>query len=228
MIVAASRAARAPWGCCSGRARYGGVFNAAGGPIAYQNLFWFYGHPVVYVMFFPFVGAVAEVVATFSRRRFFGYRAVRRSRCSLFTALSMSVWAPPHVHHRPDRPNKYFSLTSTALVVPAGDRVPRPDRDDVGRRDPCSRTPMLFALGFIAAVPDRRPDAASSSASPPLDYHVTRHLLRRRPLPLHAVRGQPVRPLRRPLLLVAEGHRGAAARAASAGCTSCCWSSART
>ena len=31
------------------------------GPIVYQNLFWFYGHPVVYVMFFPFVGAVAEV-----------------------------------------------------------------------------------------------------------------------------------------------------------------------
>ena len=44
----------------------GGVFDSAGGPAAYQNLFWFYGHPVVYVMFFPFLGAVAEVVATFS------------------------------------------------------------------------------------------------------------------------------------------------------------------
>ena len=33
-------------------------------PIGYQHLFWFYGHPAVYVMFFPFVGAVAEVVAT--------------------------------------------------------------------------------------------------------------------------------------------------------------------
>ncbi|HWF20546.1 MAG TPA: cbb3-type cytochrome c oxidase subunit I, partial [Acidimicrobiales bacterium] len=37
--------------------------------IGYQQLFWFYGHPVVYVMFFPFVGAVSEVLATFSGRR---------------------------------------------------------------------------------------------------------------------------------------------------------------
>ena len=37
-----------------------GVFDSAGGPAAYQNLFWFYGHPVVYVMFFPFLGRGAR------------------------------------------------------------------------------------------------------------------------------------------------------------------------
>ena len=55
--------------------RFGGIFSGTHGPEAWQHLFWFYGHPVVYVMFFPFVGAVGEVIATFSRRRFFGYRA---------------------------------------------------------------------------------------------------------------------------------------------------------
>ena len=55
---------------------YGGVFRQLGGPIQYQNLLSFSGHPVVYiVVFFPFVGAVGEVIAVFSRKRFFGYRA---------------------------------------------------------------------------------------------------------------------------------------------------------
>ncbi|MGB8994576.1 MAG: cbb3-type cytochrome c oxidase subunit I, partial [Pseudonocardiaceae bacterium] len=42
--------------------------------IGYQDVFWFFGHPVVYVMFFPYVGAIAEVIATFAGRKFFGYK----------------------------------------------------------------------------------------------------------------------------------------------------------
>jgi cytochrome c oxidase subunit 1 len=41
--------------------------------VLYEHMFWFYGHPVVYIMFFPFVGCVAEVLATFAARRFFAY-----------------------------------------------------------------------------------------------------------------------------------------------------------
>ena len=66
---------------------------------------------------------------------------------------------------------KYFSLTSTALVVPAGHRVPRPDRDDVGRARSGSRTPMLFALGFIVQFLVGGLSGIFV-ASPPLDYHV--------------------------------------------------------
>ena len=36
--------------------------------VLYEHMFWFYGHPVVYIMFFPFVGCVAEVLATFAGR----------------------------------------------------------------------------------------------------------------------------------------------------------------
>ena len=57
-------------------ARGADVFERRAARSTYQHLFWFYGHPVVYVMFFPFLGAVAEVVATFSRKRFFGYNAL--------------------------------------------------------------------------------------------------------------------------------------------------------
>jgi hypothetical protein len=74
--------------------QWGGVFTGPGGPVTYQHLFWFYGHPVVYVMFFPFLGAVAEVIAVFSGRRLFGYRGMVLS-LLVFASLSMSVWA----HH---------------------------------------------------------------------------------------------------------------------------------
>jgi cytochrome c oxidase subunit 1 len=98
--------------------QWGGIFDGPDGPVIYQHLFWFYGHPVVYVMFFPFVGAVGEVIAVFSGRRFFGYRFFTVS-ILLFAALSMSVWA----HHMLTIPGvavRYFSLTSTLLVIPAG------------------------------------------------------------------------------------------------------------
>ncbi len=97
---------------------FGGVFSTAGGPIAFQNLFWFYGHPVVCVMFFPFVGAVAEVVSVHSGRRFFGYKPFAISLLA-FTALSTSVWAH-HMFTTGQVANRYFALTSTALAVPGG------------------------------------------------------------------------------------------------------------
>jgi cytochrome c oxidase subunit I len=126
--------------------QYGGVFDGPEGPVAYQHLFWFYGHPVVYVMFFPYVGAVAECVATFSGRRFFGYTAMVAS-LLLFTSLSMSVWAH-HMFTVQGVTVKYFSLMSIALVVPAGieyfDMIATLWGGVIRLT-----TPMLFALGFL-------------------------------------------------------------------------------
>ena len=146
----------------------GGVFDTAGGPIAYQHLFWFYGHPVVYVMFFPFVGAVAEVVSVFARRRLFGYRALVVSLLA-FTALSMSVWAH-HMFTTGQVPNRYFALTSTALLVPAG--VEYFDLlATLWGGSLVLRTPLLFALGFIVQFLIGGLTGIFV-ASPPLDYHV--------------------------------------------------------
>jgi cytochrome c oxidase subunit 1 len=126
--------------------QWGGVFTAPDGPVAYQHLFWFYGHPVVYVMFFPFVGAVAEAVAIFSGRRFFGYHAMVGS-LLLFTSLSMSVWAH-HMFAIDGIAVKYFSLTSIALVVPAGVEYFDMAATMWGGVIRLT-TPMLFALGFL-------------------------------------------------------------------------------
>ncbi len=114
--------------------------------IGYQHLFWFFGHPVVYVMFFPFVGMVAEVLAVFAQRRFFGYRAFVLSQLT-FAAFSMSVWGH-HMFSTGQSTDYYYSLTSILLVVPAGIEYFDLVATVLGGRLRFP-TPMLFALAFI-------------------------------------------------------------------------------
>ncbi|HLB21709.1 MAG TPA: cbb3-type cytochrome c oxidase subunit I, partial [Solirubrobacteraceae bacterium] len=125
---------------------FGGVLGGGLGAVDYQQLFWFYGHPVVYVMFFPFIGMVGEIVATFSGRRFFGHHAFILALLA-FAGLSMTVWAH-HMFTMGQATNKYFALTSTALVVPAGIEY----LDLLGtlwRGRLRFSAAFLFALGFI-------------------------------------------------------------------------------
>jgi cytochrome c oxidase subunit 1 len=144
------------------------VFASPGGPIGYQHLFWFYGHPVVYVMFFPFMAMVAEVIAVFSCRRFFGYSALVVS-LLVFAGLSMSVWAH-HMFTTGQIANKYFAVTSTALVVPAGVEYFDLIATMWGGRISL-HTPMLFAVSFILLFVIGGVSGIIT-ASPPLDYHV--------------------------------------------------------
>ena len=97
-------------------------------------------------MFFPFVGAVIEVLSTFAGRRFFGYRITVLS-LLLFAALSMSVWGH-HMFTTGEAANDYYSMTSIALVIPAGIEYFGMLATVVGGRLRFS-TPMLFALAFI-------------------------------------------------------------------------------
>jgi cytochrome c oxidase subunit I len=143
------------------------VYESSGGPIAYQHLFWFFGHPAVYIMFFPFLGIAADCVATFARKRFTGYRPLILA-LIVFTGLSMSVWAH-HMFTTGQVANKYFSLTSTALVVAAGTEYFAVIATLIGGAI-VLRTAMLFALGFflqflIGGL------SGVILASPPLDYH---------------------------------------------------------
>jgi cytochrome c oxidase subunit I+III len=43
-----------------------------GGALLWTHLFWFFGHPEVYIVFFPAIGAMAEIIQTFSGRRLVG------------------------------------------------------------------------------------------------------------------------------------------------------------
>jgi cytochrome c oxidase subunit 1 len=123
-----------------------GVFTHNIWNIGYQHLFWFYGHPVVYVMFFPFVGAVAEVLSTFAGRPFAGYKPTVLSLLA-FSALSMSVWGH-HMFTTGQASDTYYQLTSTLLLVPAGVEYFGMLGTLIGGRLRFP-TAMLFALAFI-------------------------------------------------------------------------------
>jgi cytochrome c oxidase subunit 1 len=136
--------------------------------VAYQHLFWFYGHPVVYVMFFPFVGCVAEVLAVFTGRRYFGYKGTALA-LLVFAALSMAVWGH-HMFISGQINNDYYSLTSILLAIPAGVEYFGFLGTLAGGKFRY-RTPMLFALAFI---PQFLIGGLSGImvATPSIDYHV--------------------------------------------------------
>ena len=123
-----------------------GTFSGNTWNLLYENLFWFYGHPVVYIMFFPFVGCVAETLAVFSGRRFFGYKGTVLALLA-FAALSMAVWGH-HLFTSGQVVNDYYSMTSILLTLPAGIEYFGLLGTIVGGRLRY-RTPMLFALAFI-------------------------------------------------------------------------------
>ena len=88
-------------------------------------------------------------------------------------------------------------------------------------------SPMLFSIGFLITFLFGGLSGVIL-ASPPLDFHVTDSVLRRRPLPLRGLRYGRVRHVRRYLLLVPEDDRSHDGRAVSASGTSGPRSSAST
>lgn len=128
-----------------------GFFDPAkgGDPVLWQHLFWFFGHPEVYVVLLPAMGIVAEVMTTFSRKKLFGYKTV------LYTTigtgiLSFFVWA----HHQfiagiDPRMANVFTITTVLISIPIGELCFVYIATLYGGSIDL-KTPMLFALSFIA------------------------------------------------------------------------------
>lgn len=64
---------------------------AGGNPMMYINLIWAWGHPEVYILVLPAFGIYSEVVATFSRKRLFGYKTMVAALVAIMF-LSFLVW----------------------------------------------------------------------------------------------------------------------------------------
>lgn len=94
-----------------------------GNPMMYINLIWAWGHPEVYILILPAFGIFSEVVATFSRKRLFGYTSMVWAIAAI-TFLSFVVW----LHHfftmgAGPNVNAFFGIMTMIIAVPTGVKV---------------------------------------------------------------------------------------------------------
>ena len=126
-------------------------FSPGGGgdPLLWQHLFWLFGHPEVYILILPAFGIISEILPVFSRKPLFGYTAMVFSGCFI-AFLGFGVWS----HHMfavgmGPVADTVFSLMTMLIAVPTGVKI----FNWIGTVWGGSlqmKTPMYFALGFIA------------------------------------------------------------------------------
>ncbi|MDM5198735.1 cytochrome c oxidase subunit I [Fictibacillus enclensis] len=119
-----------------------------GNILIWEHIFWIFGHPEVYILILPSFGAISEVVATFSRKRLFGYSAMVFATV-LIGFLGFMVW----VHHMftvglGPVANSIFAVATMAIAVPTGVKIFNWLFTMWGGKIVFS-TAMLWAVGFI-------------------------------------------------------------------------------
>jgi cytochrome c oxidase subunit 1 len=126
-------------------------FNAAAGGdlLLWQHLFWLFGHPEVYILILPTMGMVSEVLPTFSRKPLFGYAVIVYSGV-LIAIMGWGVWSH-HMFATGLGPvaDSVFSATTMLIAIPTGVKIFNWIATMWGGRLEL-KTPMLFAIGFIA------------------------------------------------------------------------------
>ncbi|GAA3587036.1 cytochrome c oxidase subunit I [Klugiella xanthotipulae] len=142
---------------------------AAGGPILWQHLFWFFGHPEVYIIALPFFGIVSEIFPVFSRKPIFGYKTLVYATIAI-AALSITVWAH-HMYVTGSVLLPFFSLMTMLIAVPTGVKI----FNWIGtmwRGSITFENPILWALGFLVSFVFGGLTGVIL-ASPPLDFHIS-------------------------------------------------------
>jgi cytochrome c oxidase subunit 1 len=93
--------------------------SGGGEPLLWQHLFWFFGHPEVYIMILPAMGITSEMLAVFSRKPIFGYRAMAYAMAAI-AFLSWIVWGH-HMFQSGMNPalGSSFMITTMVIGVPS-------------------------------------------------------------------------------------------------------------
>ena len=123
--------------------------HAGGSPILWQHLFWFFGHPEVYIAILPGMGLTGHLLATFSRKPVFGYRAMVYSIFAI-GLLGFFVWGH-HMFISGMSPYSAiaFSLITLTIGVPSAIKTFNWLGTLWGGQIRFT-TPMLFAIGFVS------------------------------------------------------------------------------
>jgi len=127
-----------------------GIFDPAmgGDPVLFQHFFWFYSHPAVYIMILPGMGIISELIATFSHRKIFGYKAIAFSSLGI-AFVSFLVWG----HHmfvsgQSELAAMIFSFLTFLVGIPSGIKVFNWVAT-MYKGAISFETPMLYALSFL-------------------------------------------------------------------------------
>jgi cytochrome c oxidase subunit 1 len=127
-----------------------GIFDPAlgGDPLLFQHMFWFYSHPAVYIMVLPSMGIISELIAAFTRRRVFGYKAIALSSLAI-ALLGFLVWG----HHmfvssQSVYAGLVFSILTFFVAIPSAIKIFNWTAT-LYKGTISYTTPMVYALGFI-------------------------------------------------------------------------------
>lgn len=119
-----------------------------GNMMMYINLIWAWGHPEVYILVLPMFGVYAEVTATFSRKKMFGYTSMVWATVCI-TILSFIVW----LHHfftmgSGANVNAFFGIATMIISIPTGVKIFNWLFTMYQGRIKLT-VPMLWTIGFI-------------------------------------------------------------------------------
>lgn len=122
--------------------------DAGGNAMMYINLIWAWGHPEVYILILPAFGIFSEIVATFSRKKLFGYMSMVWAIMAI-SFLSFVVW----LHHfftmgAGGNVNAFFGIMTMVIAIPTGVKVFNWLFTMYGGRVRFTSS-MLWFLGFV-------------------------------------------------------------------------------
>ncbi len=123
--------------------------HSGGSPLLWEHLFWFFGHPEVYIAILPGMGVVSSVLANFSRKPVFGYKAMAMALCAI-GFLGFLVWG----HHMfvsgmSPYSSLAFSVVTMSIGVPSALKTFNWLGTLWGGKLQFT-VPMLFAIGFVS------------------------------------------------------------------------------
>ncbi len=94
-----------------------------GDPLLYQHLFWTYSHPAVYIMILPAMGAISEIISTFSHKTIFGYKFMVASAMAI-AFVGYFVWGHHMFTSGMSGTALYtFSLLTFLVAIPSAIKV---------------------------------------------------------------------------------------------------------
>ncbi len=127
-----------------------GFFDPAlgGDPVLYQHLFWIYSHPAVYIMILPAMGAISEILPTFSQKTIYGYKAIVISTIAI-AFVGYFVWGHHMFTSGMSGTALYvFSILTFLVAIPSGVKVFN-WVSTIYKGSINLRTPFYWAISFI-------------------------------------------------------------------------------